>query len=262
MSLEALFVRNGEGFRATELARGPWDPGALHGGAPASLLVHAFESCPVAPGLRLARVTYEFVRPVPLGKLFVAAEVTRPGRRVSLLEATLRDEGGTEVTRARALLVRPGEVGESRDEPPPFPGPDAGRVNDFQNFDVTMFATHGMEIRFVEGGFGELGPATAWFRLRHPIVAGESISPFERMAAAGDFGNGIASELTWQDHLFINPDLTIYFERPPRGEWLALQSQMRVVPGNVAVAESVLWDEEGRIGRATQALLVEQRPAT
>ncbi len=84
-------------------------------------------------------------------------------------------------------------------------------------------------------------------------------SPFALAAAAGDFGNGIASTLSWEDHVFINPDLTLYFEREPRGEWVALQSEMRVAQGNVAVAESILWDRDGRIGRATQALLVGRR---
>ena len=65
MSLQAVFVRDGTHFDATELARGPWDPRRQHGGAPAALLVHAFERCSPQPGLRLARVTYEFMRPVP-----------------------------------------------------------------------------------------------------------------------------------------------------------------------------------------------------
>ena len=65
--------------------------------------------------------------------------------------------------------------------------------------------------------------------------------------------------LSWDEHVFINPDLTLYVEREPVGEWVALQSQMRVTHGSVATAESVLWDERGRIGRATQALLVGPR---
>ncbi len=262
MTLAGVFVRDGGAFDATELGRGPWDPRALHGGAPAALLVHAFERCIPGPDLRLARVTYEFVRPVPLGKLSVTTELTRPGRRVSLLDGAIRDAEGKEVTRARALLVRASEAGHPDQEPPPFPGPDQGQSNDFNNAGLTMFATDAMDIRFVEGAFQERGPATAWFRLRQPVVAGEPASPLERVAAASDFGNGIASELSWDEHVFINPDLTVYFEREPRGEWVALQSRMRVTPGSVATAESILWDEQGRIGRATQALLVERRAAT
>jgi hypothetical protein len=124
-----------------------------------------------------------------------------------------------------------------------------------------MFATHGMEIRFVDGVFRQPGPATAWFRLRHPLIGDEPVSPIERVAAAGDFGNGIASVLSWDEHIFINPDLTLYIEREPVGEWVALQSRMRVARGSVASAESVIWDEYGRVGRATQALLVGPRPA-
>ena len=77
--------------------------------------------------------------------------------------------------------------------------------------------------------------------------------------AAGDFGNGIAPAVSWEEHVFINPDLTVYLEREPEGEWVALQSETRVLAGSVAVAQSVLWDQQGRIGRATQALLVGPR---
>jgi Thioesterase-like superfamily len=260
MTLDGVFVRDGERFRATEIARGPWYEEALHGGAPASLLVRAVTAAAPDPQLRLARITCDFVRPVLLGELSIAVEVVRPGRRVTLLDAFMRDGDGTEVARARALLLRTSEVGEPAPSPPPFPGPEAGKTNDFHlSGGRAMFATHAMEIRFVEGSFREPGAATAWFRLRHPLVAGEPRSPLELVAAAGDFGNGISSVLSWEDHLFINPDLTLYVEREPVDEWVALQAQTRVGVGSVAVAESVLWDRQGRIGRATQSLLVDRR---
>jgi hypothetical protein len=63
----------------------------------------------------------------------------------------------------------------------------------------------------------------------------------------------------WDDHLFINPDLTIYVEREPVGEWICLQSQTRITPGGVGIAESQLFDEQEQLGRATQALLVARR---
>ncbi len=65
--------------------------------------------------------------------------------------------------------------------------------------------------------------------------------------------------LSWEEHVFINPDLTFYVERAPEGEWVALQSQMRVGLGSVAIAESVLWDQQGRVGLAIQSLLVSRR---
>jgi acyl-Coa thioesterase superfamily protein/acyl-CoA thioesterase superfamily protein len=263
MTVDAVFVQDGDRFQATDLALGPWYPGALHGGAPAALLVHVVRRHVVDAGLRLARITYEFVRPVPQAALSVAVEVVRPGRRVTLLDAVLRDGEGAEVTRARALLVRPSEVdapAASLGEPPSFPGPDQGVPNDWEGRQRRGFATDAMEIRFVKGRFLEPGEATAWFRLRHPLVAGQPVHPLETVAAAGDFGNGIAAVLDWDEHVFINPDLTLYVERPPLDEWVALESQTRIEAGSVGVAESVLWDRRGRIGRAIQSLVVGPRP--
>ena len=121
-----------------------------------------------------------------------------------------------------------------------------------------MFAPDAIEIRFVEGVFGR-GPSTAWFRLRIPLVAGETPSPLERLAAAGDFGNGISAELSWDEFAFINPDLTLYVERPPEGEWIGLQARTTIAKGGVGLADSVIYDLRGRVGRAVQALLVMPR---
>jgi hypothetical protein len=258
MTSQAVFVRDGDRFLATDLALGPWAPGALHGGAPAALLAHAFMAAAPSGEMRPARITYEFVRPVPLGPLGVQVQVVRPGRRITLLDGSLTDPDGVEVVRARALLMVAAEVDAEAVTPPPFSAPQAAAENDWPQA-RPMFATHAMDIRFVEGRFREPGPSTAWFRLRQPLIAGEPASGLERLVAAADFGNGIASVLSWDEHTFINPDLTVYVEREPAGEWVALQSQMRVTQGSVAMAESVLWDERGRIGRAIQALLVGPR---
>jgi acyl-Coa thioesterase superfamily protein/acyl-CoA thioesterase superfamily protein len=264
MSVDAVFVQDGDVYEATELGLGPWYPGALHGGAPAALLVHAINAHGAPDGLRIARITYEFVRPVPQQGLKVTVDVARPGRRVTLLDAALHDGEGVEVTRARALLVRPSEVGAGpaqRVGGPPFPGPEEGARNDWETeHRRPMFATAAMEIRFVKGRFLQAGDAIAWFRLRHPLVAGQPIDPLERVAAAGDFGNGIAAVLDWDEHVFINPDLTLYIERPPVDEWVALQSETRIEAGSVGIAQSVLWDRHGRIGHATQSLVIGPRP--
>ena len=45
----------------------------------------------------------------------------------------------------------------------------------------------------MRGEWGAPGPAGMWLRLRVPIVAGEEPTPFQRVAAAGDFGNGVAA---------------------------------------------------------------------
>jgi acyl-coenzyme A thioesterase PaaI-like protein len=258
MSDAAVFLAHDSRFVATELARGPWDAGAQHGGAPAALLMRAFEQLPAAPGLSIARVTYEFLRPVPLGDLVVDASVVRPGRRVQLLEASLAAPDGLELVRARALQVRIADAPSVDPEPPP-PGPETGRDNDFRPPHRPMFAPDAIEIRFVDGGFGGTGASTGWFRMRVPIVAGEEPSPLQRLAAAGDFGNGISALLPWDGYTFINPDLTLYIEREPLGEWICLRSRTLIAPQGIGTAESVLFDSSGRVGTATQALVVARR---
>src|SRR5207302_4136805 len=119
----------------------PWDATAQHGGAPAALLMRAFERMPAADGLALARITYEFLRPVPIGELHVETEVARPGRRVQLLEGSIRTSDGTEVVRARALQV----LGAHAGAPPtplesPPPGPQHGRQNHFVRPDRPIVA--------------------------------------------------------------------------------------------------------------------------
>lgn len=56
--------------------------------------------------------------------------------------------------------------------------------------------------------------------------------------------------------MFINPDLTVYVEREPAGEWICLQARMRVQPGGVGLSEAVLYDRDGRVGRSLQSLYV------
>ena len=243
---------------ATELASGPWDPKAQIGGAPAALLAREFERIAAPGGLILGRLTYDFVRPAPIGPIEVRAAVTRPGRRVQLLEGAISADG-VEVVRARALRVRHAEAGHDGDpDRPPPPGPDAGHPGELPGLHRPRFATDANEVRFVSGGFGG-GPGTAWFRLTRPLVAGEPATPLQRLAAAADFGAGLSGALPRERYLFINVDLTLYVEREPAGEWICLESATRIAGGGIGVAESVLYDERGRVGRATQALLIAPR---
>lgn len=260
MSAEAVFVPDGDrGFVATELARGPWDPAAQHGGAPGGLLMRAFETLPSPAELALARVTYEFLRPVPLGELEVCASVARPGRRVQVLEASIFSTDGDEVVRARALQVRRAEADQTALPSPPPPGPEEAVPSDFSPVHRPTFGTDAMEIRFLAGQFSAQGPSTGWFRFRVPLVAGESTTPLQTLAAAADFGNGISAIMSWEEHLFINPDLTVYVERQPIGDWICLQAETRIASDGVGIAESTLFDERGQVGRAIQALLVARR---
>ena len=91
---DAFYTREGDGFVATELTRGPWDPGAQHAGPPSALLAREIERLEPADDRQVARITLEILRPVPIGRLSVEARVVRPGRSVELIEAELSDDDG------------------------------------------------------------------------------------------------------------------------------------------------------------------------
>lgn len=168
---------------------------------------------------------------------------------------------GVEVVRARALRIRLASAGTgaaASEAAAPPPGPEAGQTGELPGLHRPRFATDANEVRFISGGFGG-GPGTAWFRLTRPLVGSEEATPIQRLAAAADFGAGLSGVLPREEYLFINVDLTLYLEREPVGEWICLSSETRISADGIGLADSVLFDERGRVGRATQALLIAPR---
>jgi hypothetical protein len=259
---EPFYERAGDRFLATELTRGPWDPGAQHAGPPAALLGREIERLPDAAEFQVGRVTCEILRSVPIAPLLVSARVVRPGRRVQLVEAELRDGDGEPLMRASAWRIRTAEVkipAEAMVAWPPPPGPEQGSEAEFFPTGQELGYHSAMECRFVAGGFVEPGPATVWLRMRHPLLAGEQPSPLQRVLIAADVGNGVSASLDYQRYLFINVDLTVHLERMPEGEWVCVDAMTLPQPHGVGTAESVLSDRRGRLGRALQTLLISQR---
>ena len=260
---DAFYLRDGERFESSELTRGPWSEHSQHGGPPAALLGREIERCDARAGFQVARVTFEILKPVPIEPLAVEAEVVRPGRSVELIEATLSAEDGV-VMRARAWRIRttPLELGDgaasAHTDPPPDP-PGSGRIPEFFVSRSEPGYHMAMEASFIRGAFLDPGPAIAWFRMRVPLVAGEDPSPLQRVLVAADTGNGISAVLDWRRHLFINTDLTVHLHRLPRGEWVCLDATTTAEPNGIGMSDSALYDEQGRIGRAAQSLLIGER---
>jgi Thioesterase-like superfamily len=252
-----VFRREGDAFVPTGHARGPWDPGQLHGGAPAALVGEAVQE----EGYLVARMTFDFLAPVPLAPLTVSVRTTKPGRNVQLAEAELLADGAT-VLRARAMRLRRARVELPQldvDEPPP--APQTGRHDPFPTQDGVTEGFHltAMDIRFLDAtGYGP-GPALAWFRLTRPLIDDEPPSPLARALAAADFGNGVSRAVDFADYLFVNTDLSLHLHREPEGEWVLLDARTRLEPNGAGLAQSALSDERGRIGIAAQSLFVARR---
>lgn len=271
----AFYERDGDRYVATELTRGPWDPNAQHAGPPAALIAREIESLDADGPRQVGRITYEILKPVPIAALTVEAEVVRPGRSVDLVEATLAAEDGP-VIRARAWRLRvadvdvPGELVSTStaglDAGPALlhpgeapPGPDEGRPVEFFDTGQAVGYHTAMEYRFTRREFREPGPATAWLRMKHPLVAGEAPTPLQRLATAADTGNGISATLDFDRFIFINVDLTIHILRAPEGEWIGLDSITIPERSGVGLTDTALFDERGPIGRAAQTLLIAER---
>ena len=261
---DALYTFEDGSFVPGPLTVGPWSADAQHGGPVGALLARAVEAEGegIGPGghpMQVVRLTVELLRPVPLKPLVVASSVTRPGKKVQIVEAALISDG-VEVAKARALRIRvaPTAVPDQDPDPPSPPAPAGGDQSEGGASRRTAFAG-AMDLRFIKGSWDELGPVTIWTRLLVDVVSGEPPSPLQRTAAAADFGNGVSRILDFETHVFINPDLTVALSRVPAGEWIGFDSVSRLSGDGWGQAESLIFDSAGPVGRSVQSLLVEER---
>ncbi len=251
------------GFASSTLTRGPWHPDHQHAGPPIALVCRAFEAAAQTHGLtHLSRLTANLIRPVPISDLEIRVSPVYVGRNAGHFSAQLLARG-KEVGVFTALAQResdftvphglPGHplamAPQPAAESPLARFPFAGRHVGYSDL---------VETRTARGRIFD-GPCAIWFRLNHPLVAGEIPSPYQRIAVAADSGNGISAVLDYERYSFVNSDLTINLLRAPRGEWMCLDAQTYIGPNGCGLAESALYDEFGLVGRSTQSLAIKAR---
>jgi hypothetical protein len=256
----AIFRRERERLLPQLLAQGPWDPDHLHGGAICGALARAVEGC-VSPGpMRVARMTVEMTRAVTMQPFVVHADVTRSGRRIQQIDARL-EAGGRTLARATALRMRVGApdadaalpAREPVPERPERPVLDAATVMPF----VPGFVR---AVDFVRARVPVRGrDGVIWTRLRVPLVEGEEVTPFVRLATLCDFASGAGNALDFARFTSINPDLSLHVLREPRGEWLGIAARSEIEADGVGQSQATLFDAEDPVARALVSLLVERR---
>src|SRR6201996_6316453 len=257
--MEAIFRVDGGNVEVGPNAAGPWDPRMQHGSAPAGLAVWAAEAIPTAVPTRVARVTVDLMRPVPLRPLTLETEVLREGRKIQLCAVRLRADGVI-VVAASVLKVRlqphelPPDVSGPKVELPP---PDASPEDPAQ-FSNSPFVT-GMQLRSARGKFGVPGPGAIWYRVVRPLIEGASVSQAVRAVVAADFCNGTSAALDFRDWIFLNADLTVSMAREPVGEWILLDAESWIGPEGAGLAMARLADTTGYFGRCVQSLVIEKR---
>ncbi len=267
MAADAWFEPIDEGrYLGTEHTAGPWDPRAMHFGPPAALLARHVLAADGGADKQLGRITFEVLRPVPVGELEVATSVVRQGRRVDLVEAELVAAGDV-VARSRAwrMLVQEldlpaGTEGTDGDRPTLRPLPDEADA-DVRFFDVGWDVGYhtSIEWRAIDGDFASPGPSTMWLRPTVDLVAGTQNAPVEALLSIADSGNGISAWFQPAEWFFINTELTVHLHHQPIGDWVGMRAETLLNDAGIGLAWTELYDVEGRVGRGAQQLYTGRR---
>ena len=260
----ALYLPDGDGFVATDLTIGPWDPGLQHAGPVAALLAREAERVTEIPDGQTVRLAFDILGPVPVGPVQVGVRLLRPGRRIELVEAVLT-AGRSPADRERLLMrltawrMRTSAVEGTPDAGLPLPGPEESRPETAAFFTTDVAYHRALDWRFAHGSFNAPGPAAAWTRPLCTLVEGEPMSPLQHLLVMTDAASGISAVLDWQRATFANVDLTVALVRPPSGEWIGVDAATTVGPSGAGQCFADLYDAGGRIGRSAQALFVARR---
>jgi len=258
--MEPLFRVDGANVQTSAFAGGPWDKTMQHGGAASSLVVWAAEQIATRVPMKIARVTVDLLKPVPVASLTYKAEVVREGQKIQLCAISLFADG-KECVRASVLKIRVNAAllpHTAKEKPLDAPLPDECSVPDEMRLSGTPFLT-GIDSRPARGNFHTPGPAAVWYRMLRPVVEGFDISPVMRAIIAADFCNGTSAVVDFDSWTFINADLTLSLARYPVGDWILLDSETWAGPDGTAVAFARLADLQGTFGRASQSIVLEPR---
>jgi len=261
-----------EVFLGNDAARGPWDPGSCHAGPPTALLARACEQAVARADAErsraghssrrlLVRLTVDLARPIPIDGFTITTTVDRAGRTTAATSAVLLDADGEVRVRAFGLHLRP-----SDDHP--FPSADL-TTPDFAESQPGGFPiqrtghglqgfSSGVEMRYPPGHDRTPGPTSAWMRAI-PVLSDEEPSGFQRICALADSGNAIGRNAEPDEVAFVNPDLTVTLHREPDGEWFGTDVISHWQPNGIGLADALLFDHLGPVGRAVQTILLRKQ---
>ncbi|MBR0904375.1 thioesterase family protein [Bradyrhizobium liaoningense] len=260
--MTAIFKPEGHHFRATEHAGGPWSPDMLQGSATTALMAREVERLATESGFAVRRLTFDLWRPAGLRTFRTATEWLRDGRKAKTVQVRLMD-GETEIGRCTALLTAQG--GESPADPFAMPAtpdetPEAGSPPPAFAQKWSRYFQN-VSVRLIEGALEKPGPAAAWMRLDAALVDGEPNTPMLQAVQAADFSSGVAQIVDMRSWTFINPEISLYFFRPPEGEWILIRAATRVGAKGAGLTTATLSDRKGPFAEVMQAMTFERREA-
>jgi len=261
-----IYTRDGDLFHPTTWAGSPWSATSQHGGPPNALFMRAAEQAAADAGMRVARLTVDLLKPVPMQPLRLAWAYARRGRRMAIIDATIeRADDGSSVAVARAVALKEQGTHETL-----FPAPDArpSGPDALERHDLVSQARRetgppgfhlAVDVRY--GGDDDDG--VVWFTTPLDLVAGETITPAQSCAAICDLTTVTSGRLksappgVWNNaNMFpmLNVDTTVHLFRPPAGRWFGFAESFIADHHGVGVAEVMLVDERGPLGRSVQTV--------
>lgn len=268
-----VYERDGNVFIPTEWSGSPWSEGHQHGGPVNALFATAAQEAAAEADLRVVRLTVDLFRSVPRVPLALTWRFVRKGRRIAVIEAELSlPDSGELISRASSVLLAP-----TTDSPqswthtpaPPLALADAEQTEFMRKAQKDAYPP-GFHWSFeVRMGSDEHGPA-AWITTPLDFLPGVAMTPLQRSAAVADLTFGLSGQSLLRQRIvdvdawrvpMINIDTTIYWERPPVGEWFGFRHALLTDHEGIGLAEVDLADANGRLGRSLQAMLANTPPS-
>ncbi|MBM2621742.1 thioesterase family protein [Actinoplanes sp. LDG1-06] len=239
-------------FRPTRSTESPWDTEMQHGGPPAALLGRVL----TVEGLRLARISVDFLGPIPRRDFRVEVSPIKPGRLTALNEARMLVDGRVAVT-ARAWHLAPGPkppVGTPTEQAAPLPE-DESKFPGMEDWGYGQ----SIEWRVTKGALGEPGETHVWSRVRMPLIDGHELDGQDRALIVADSANGLSAVLPMDRWLSIPPTMTTTLLRPATGDWVHLAARTILSDDGLGLTSGDLHDPDGAIGQVSQPLVVRAR---
>ena len=214
---QSFFEHDGEFFRPTDRARGPWGNDTMHGRVIAGLFARCFEHRYGDDAFQFARLTVDLYRMPTMNPLQITVERIREGRRIRVSHGVATSEG-REIARASTVQLRRSEApAGSVWQPDPW---DVPLPSELEPLEPVGDWTPMWETRTIEGShFVGHGRKRMWIRETHALVAGEALTPFVRVASAADIASPLANSGD-QGLQYVNADISLYLHRLPVSEWI------------------------------------------
>jgi hypothetical protein len=257
--MTAYFQRLTEAsYCATDAVQGAWNTTQQHIAPALGLLTHAVEQhhpARHAAPMQVTRLSFDILGTFPVDTVDVHIEVTRPGRTIELLRATMSHADRPALT-LHAWMQHPTDTTHLAGGllPSMTPPGDVAPWNPAETWPGRFVTT--IEARRHETSPGR---AQSWLRPRIPLLAGEEISSTAAMMSILDIANGLTPRQSPQDITFPNLDTTVHLFNPPRSEWIGYDTTVTFGPTGTGLTHTVLHDTHGPIGTAQQILTIRPR---